>query len=392
MLIKNGTLITPENIIENCDVKIKNGTIIQIGTNLSDDAETINAYGTYLCPGFIDIHTHGGGGGDFMDADDDSFDRALGFHCRNGTTSILPTSVTAPIEQIEDMLSVVRRYMKKDDPVCRIIGAHLEGPYISFKNKGAQHEKYLRIPAKDPYDFILDNSDIIKTVTISPELEGSYEMTERLTKAQITVAGGHDDGERRKILPVIEAGLKHCTHLWCAMSTVAVRNGVRDIGLCELGLIDDRLSVEIIADNHHITPEMARLIYKCKGAGKMCIVSDCLRAGGMKEDGKLYILGSKKDKYAQKFIVSGGVARLPDGSRFAGSIQPINEMLKNLVNDAKIPLKDAVRCATLTPAQIIGVDDMYGSVEVGKTADICLLDRDLNVIQTIIGGKTMYKK
>lgn len=391
MVVKNGAIITPNEILKDYDIRITDGKIAEIGRNLSD-LEEIDAGGNYITPGFIDIHTHGGGGGDFMDATEDAFSKALSFHSKNGTTSLLATSVTAPVEQITNMLSFAREYKNKENPVCRIAGAHIEGPYISFKNKGAQHESFLRVPARDSYDFILENADIIKTVTIAPELEGAAQMTKDLSYNGIVVCGGHDDGEKDLILPVINAGLKHCTHLWCAMSTVAIRDGVRNVGLCELGLIDDRLTVEIIADKHHITPDMMKLIYKCKGAEKLCVVSDSLRAGGMPADGTLYSLGSIYDDSAQKFIVSDGVARLPDGSRFAGSIQPVSQMVRNLIVDANIPVTDAVMTGTLTPARVIGIDKDFGSVEVGKFADLCIMDKDFHVVRTMISGRTVFEE
>lgn len=386
MIIKNGTVITPYEK-RKCDIRVTNGIIAEIGSIDVNNETVIDATGLYVCPGLVDIHTHGGGGGDFMDANEDSFEKALSFHSKNGTTSLLPTSVTAPVEQIEEMISFTREYAKKTDAKCRIMGVHLEGPYLSYKNKGAQHESHLRVPSRDSYDFILKNKDVVKTVTIAPELDGAAKMTEDLVNNGIVVCGGHDDGEKKLITPVIDAGLSHCTHLWCAMSTVAMRDGVRDIGLFELGLLDDRLSVELIADNHHITPDMSRLVYKFKGADKMCVVSDSLRAGGMPMDGKLYSLGSYKDKDAMQFIVSDGVARLPDNTRYAGSIQPISQMVRNLVKDAEIPFVDAIRIASLTPAKVIGMDDKIGSISIGKYADFCFMDKDLKVVKTIVNGK-----
>lgn len=389
MIIKNGNIVTSTGILEKTDVVIDGNRIAVPGAAAESDA-VIDATDLYVCPGFVDIHTHGGGGGDFMDAETDAFDNAIAFHSQSGTTSLVATSVTAPVEQITDMLSLVRKYKDTPSLPCRILGAHIEGPYISLKHKGAQPEQFLRMPARDSYDFILENKDCIKTVTIAPELDGAVEMTAALTKAGIVVCGGHDDGDKPHIMPVIEAGLSHCTHLWCTMSTVSMRDGVRNVGLCELGLIDDRLTVEIIADNHHITPDMVKLICKCKSADKLCIVSDCLRAGGMPIGDTLYILGRKQDAKAQKFLVSDGVARLPDGSRLAGSIQPLSQMVRNLVRDAGVPLHDAVTMASLTPAKIIGEDRQIGSVEAGKLADICLLDRDFTVKMTITGGKIVY--
>ncbi len=254
MIIKNGNVVTPYEILNGTDIKITNGKIAGIGKyHPEPDEPVIDAAGLYVCPGFVDIHTHGGFGGDFMDATEEAFDNACAFHISNGTTSILATTVTVPVDQITDMLTVLRSYKNRENPTCRILDAHIEGPYISYKNKGAQHEQYLRIPDRDDYSFITDNADVIKTVTIAPELDGAAKMTADLKAKGIIVCGGHDDGEKSKIMPVIDAGLSHCTHLWCAMSVVAMRDGVRSVGLCELGLIDDRLTVELIADNHHIT-------------------------------------------------------------------------------------------------------------------------------------------
>ncbi len=386
MIIRNGLVVTPYEICR-CDVRVQDGIIAALGHFSDTDKPVIDADGCYVCPGFVDIHTHGGGGGDFMDATEDAFRAALQFHTRNGTTALLATSVTAPVEKIQQMLSSVRQHLHHDNGLCRILGAHVEGPYLSLKNKGAQHEAYLRIPSRDDYSFLLENSDVIKTVTIAPELEGAVEMTRALRAKGILVCGGHDDGEKDLIMPVIDAGLRHCTHLWCAMSTVAMRNGVRNVGLCELGLVDSRLTVELIADNHHITPDMVKLVYRCKGADAMCVVSDCLRAGGMPRDGKLYTLGALDDETAQKFIVSDGVARLPDGSRYAGSIQPVSQMVRNLICDCNIPLVDAVKIGSLTPAKIVGADAQIGSITVGKRADLCLLDPQYHVTKTLIAGK-----
>ena len=382
MIIKNGAVITPYEK-RKCDVRVANGIITEIGNIEANGEEIIDATDLYVCPGLVDIHTHGGGGGDFMDATEESFDKALGFHSKNGTTSLLATSLTAPVDQVEDMICMVREYIKKTDTKCRIMGAHLEGPYISYKNKGAQPESYLRVPSKDSYDFILDNKDVIRTVTLAPELDGAPKMIRDLVENGMVVCGGHDDAEKKFVMPAIDAGLSHCTHLWCAMSTVAMRDGVRDIGLFEVGMLDDRLSVELIADNHHITPDMARLVYKCKGADKMCVVSDCLRAGGMPMDGTLYYLG----KTSHQFIVSDGVARLPDNTRYAGSIQPISQMVRNLVNGAEMPLVDAIRTASLTPAKVAKLDDKVGSISIGKYADFCFMDKNLNVVKTIVNGK-----
>ncbi len=391
MLIKNGRVLIGDEIKE-VDVRVCDGKISEIGKNLPTlSEEVIDAEGKYVFPGFIDIHTHGGFGGDFMDATDESFDKALRFHATYGTTSLLTSSVTSPIEAVERMLGYTRKYKAMENPVCRVLGAHIEGPYISVKKKGAQNEKYLRVPSRDSYDFILDNSDAIVNVTISAELDGMPEMVKGMKEKGIVVSCGHDDGRGENIYPVIEAGVTNVTHWYCAASVASIVNGVRDVGMMEIGLIDDRLSLELIADMHHILPELARLAYRCKGADKLCLVSDALRAGGMPEDGTLYPLGPTWEKNTLMFRAVNGIGRLLDGT-FAGSLQPVSRMVKNLVTRCDIPLVDAVKMASSSPAKAIGFDNAVGSIEVGKYADFCFMDDELSVVRTVVGGKVVFQK
>ena len=383
MLLKNGNVITENEILYGYDVEITGDTITKIGKDLSGD-EIIDVTGKFVMPGLIDIHTHGGFGGDFSDATRDSYDKALSFHSKNGTTSLLTSSVTAPVEDILKLIDMTREYKGKENPVCRVLGAHIEGPFISVKNKGAQKEEYLKVPS-DGYDFISKNVDVIKTVTVSTELPGMADMIKELKSLGVVVAGGHDDGKEETIYPAIDSGLSLCTHWYCAMSTARVENGKRSAGLMEIGLTDDRLTLELLADNHHIIPELLKMAYKMKGADKLVLVSDCLRAGGQPKDGRVYTLGRENDAEATKFIVDLGVARLLDGTRFAGSITPLGVMIKN-VTGIGVPLVDAVKMASITPARVIGVDKLYGSVAEGKKADIYIADEKLNPEITIVNG------
>ncbi len=388
MIIKNANVIFP-NHIEKTSIKVEGEIISEIG-NVSNSNEFFDAEGLYISPGFIDIHTHGGMGIDFLD--DVPFDDALIFHAKSGTTSLLPTALTSPPDRIRKFSERVRQEMKIS-PIARggsrILGAHIEGPYLSKKNKGAQPENCLLTPSLDSYTFLTDNKDVIKTVTISPELDGAQKMIRDLKNAGIIVCGGHDDGKKSTLIDSIDAGLSHLTHLWCAMSTVGMYDGMREPGLVEIGLTNDNLTAEIIADNHHMPPELVKIAYRCKGATKLCIVSDSLRAGGMPADERLWALGPEKDKLSE-FIVSDGVARLPNNTRLAGSIQPLLQMVSNLVKDCGISLTDAVRMASLTPAEIIGVENKLGSVKVGKIADLCLFDEDFKMHAVFIDGIRIY--
>ena len=385
MLIKNAFVVFKDEIIKT-NIFVQNGRISEIGENLTAE-DVLDFDGKYLAPGFVDIHNHGGYGYDYMDNTVEAFENILRFHSDNGITSAVASTVTAPKETIEKTLSVAREVVAKKGRHAKLLGVHLEGPYLSFQNKGAHAPAYLRVPAQDDYAYLLENADIIRQITISPELEGSVELTEKLVKKGVVVSMGHDNAILPEFLPVVQAGASNLTHLFCAMSMVVMRNNKRYVGLREYGLIDDNLTAELIADNHHITPELFKMIYKCKGADGICLISDCLRAGGMKQDGNLYSLGQKDDPTSMQFKVSDGVAVLADGKTYAGSIQPISQMLRNIVFDGGVPLVEAVKTVSLTPARIVKADKEIGSIEVGKCADFCVLNKDLYVEKTIIEGE-----
>ncbi len=383
MVIKNGTVITPQEAIPNCDVRIEDGKIAEIGASL-DGYPTVDAKGAYVTAGFVDIHTHGGYGADFMDADSVAFETGLRFHLDNGTTTVVPTSCTAPKQSIVRFLDFARKYCTKEHSVpTKIAGVHLEGPFLSVRNRGAQKLEELASPEKDDYSYMLEYADVIKTVTLSPELPSADKMTAELKAAGIVVSGGHDDGIYPEFLPAIEAGLTHLTHLFCAMSELRFKEGIRNVGLREYALTDDRLTAEIIADNRHIPPELARLIYRAKGSELVCVVSDSLRCAGMPKDDRIYKLGADEDAVLVK--IGDGIAITADGEKFAGSITSVREMVRNLIG-AGIPLVDAVKMGTLTPARIIGEEKNIGSIEVGKQADICILDNNFDILAIYIDG------
>lgn len=385
MLIKNGTIVKLD-CVESGDIRIIDGKIAAIGKNLSAQVgeEVIFANGAYVTAGFVDIHTHGGYGADFMDCTKEAFETALSFHLDNGTTTVVPTSCTAPKQEIIDFLRFSKTYIEKQNKKgAHVVGVHLEGPYLSVKNRGAQKLEELAEPAKDDYSYMLEFADTIKTVTISPELCGAEEMTKALTEKGILVSGGHDDGIYPEFLPAIKNGLKHLTHIYCAMSELRFKDGVRNVGLREYALIDDNLTAEMIADNKHVIPELAKMIIRAKGSDKVCVVSDSLRCAGMPNDGKLYKLGSGET--AQLVRVNDGVATLADGSRFAGSITSVRQMVKNLI-DAGIPLCDAVKMGTYTPSKIIGEENHIGSIEIGKDADVCILDDNFEIVKVVLKG------
>jgi N-acetylglucosamine-6-phosphate deacetylase len=392
MRILKGNIITPYEIIKNGMIVIDNGIIEDIfrdgSTPVSGDITDIG--NGYILPGLIDIHNHGGAGYDYMDATEEAFNAISVYLASHGVTTSLATTVTAPLKSILNCLKNFRE-MSGSVTGCRLLGIHLEGPYLSVRNKGAQPEDYLLTPEKDGYGFVLEYADIIKLITVSPELPGMRRMIRDLKRAGIVISGGHDDAVELEIFPAIDAGMTHTTHIYCAMSTLQKRNTSRYCGLCEIAMSDDRLTTEMIADNHHIPATFAKIIYKLKGADKVCIVSDCLRAGGLENQGGIFYLGQAGEK-GHPIIIEDGIAMLPDKSRFAGSVQALDRMIKNCVQDSGIPLPDAVRMASLTPASVIGIHKETGSIAIGKRADICIMDNDFNVTETILEGRTIYQR
>lgn len=382
-----GNLILPEEILCGAKVVCSNGKI----ETIIPDAVADHTQLPYIAPGYIDIHNHGGMGHDYMEATPEAFDTIRHHLTRHGVTTTQPTTVSAPLEQLRDFFAAYRRYQAQaDERMCRFSGIHIEGPYIAPAAKGAHQLDTLLAPEKDGFDWLLENSDIIGEVTVAPELPGMPHMIRALTNAGIVVSGGHDAAEPEDIEAAADSGMSHCTHIYCAMSTLHKTNGQRYHGLCEYAMTHDDLTAEMIADNHHVPPLLARMIYKAKGADKVCLVSDAIAPAGLPESDELYSLGTGED--CTKVRVEDGVAMVEDRSCYAGSVQALDQMVRNMVFDCDIPLTDAVRMATLTPATVIGIDGHCGSIAVGKRADLCVLDSRLNVLKTVIGGKTVFEK
>ena len=380
-----GNVILPHKILYGAKVVCSGGKIEKIQENAAENFENL----PYIAPGFVDIHNHGALGHDYMESANETFRMVADYLTTHGVVATQATTVSAPVEQIETFFNAYRAYQKTaDESRCRYIGIHIEGPYIAPVAKGAHPLETLLTPAKDGYQFILDNSDIVTEVTVAPELDGMEQMIKDLTAKGIVISGGHDGAEMADVKTAAAAGMTHCTHIYCAMSTIHRVNGRRALGLAEYAMASDTLTAEMIGDNYHMPPELARAVYKCKGADKLCLVSDAIGPAGLPEDGSVYNLGTGEN--CTKVIVEGGVALVSDRSCYAGSVQALDQMVRNMVNDCGVPLYDAVQMATLTPAKVLNIDSELGAIEAGKRADLCFLDQDLKVIKTVINDKVVF--
>ncbi len=391
LIIQNATLILPEKLLENGFIVCRNGYISEIGKGsfpVEESDQVIDAQGNYVSPGFIDMHTHGAGGHDFMDNTVEAYLGVAETHAKYGTTALVPTTLTSTWEELFHTFTIYKDAKEKNLKGATFLGLHLEGPYFSFNQKGAQDPKYLRNPIPEEYNAVLDATEDIIRWSMAPELPGALEFGRLLQSKGILPSLGHTDALYEETVEAYKAGFTHVTHLYSCMSSITRRNAYRYAGALEAAFMIDDMSVEIIADGIHIPKPLLQYVCKFKKNNKIALCTDSMRAAGM-PDGE-YILGSK-DK-GQLVVVEDGVAKLPDRSAFAGSVATADRLLRTMIQIAEVPLLDAVRMITLNPAQILHVDKNKGSIETGKDADLVIFDKQIRVKTTVVKGNVVYSQ
>jgi len=388
--IHNGRIITPYRLIENGTVLINGNKLEKIvsGDIVVPGALELDAKGHYISPGFIDIHVHGGGGHDFMDGNVDAFLKIAETHACYGTTSMLPTTLTAEKEELFKTLDVYKQANQENTQGAQFLGIHLEGPYFAVSQRGAQDLRYIRNPNPDEYNEILAYSKDIKRWSAAPELPGALEFAHTVKSKGILVAFAHTDAVYEEILIGFENGFSLATHFYSLMNGVLRRNAFRFAGAIECAYQLDEMNVEIIADGIHLPPSLLKLIYKLKGTDRIALITDAMRGAGMPPGES--ILGSLHD--GLKVIIEDGVAKLPDRSSFAGSVATTNRLVRNMIQMADVPVVDAVRMISRTPATILGLESSKGSLVPGKDADIVIFDDNIEVQNTIVNGKIIYSR
>ena len=388
--IFNGHILTPYRIIKNGTVVVSGGKVVEVaqGNIEVTDAEEIDAKGNFIAPGFIDMHVHGGGGHDFMDGSEEAFLKIAETHAKYGTTSMLPTTLTAETDELYKTLELYEQAHKKNVSGSQFLGIHLEGPYFAMSQRGAQDPRYIRNPDPKEYKAIMARSSSIKRWSAAPELEGAIEFARYLKSEGILVALAHTDALYEEALIGFENGYTLATHFYSCMTGVTRKNAMRYAGVIESAYLIDEMDVEVIADGIHCPPPLLKLIYKIKGTDRMALITDSMRAAGMPEGDS--ILGSLHD--GLKVIVEDGVAKLPDRTSFAGSIATADRLVRTMVQMAEVPLLDAVRMITNTPASILGIQDQKGSLIPGKDADIVIFDEDITIQKTIVNGRVIFDK
>ena len=379
--IRNGILIIPD---EDGHFKAQTDNVLCYDEQIThiipaaefsptDADEVIDAAGAYVAPGFVNVHIHGCDGADTMDEDADALGKIAAFQARTGVTSFLPTTMTCAFDAVERALVRIRRALHRSIHGARILGAHMEGPFISPAKKGAQDEQYILPPT---FARIAPYRDVIKIITVAPEMIVEEDFIESCCKSGIIVSLGHTAADYETACAAIASGASHITHLCNAMTGLNHRKP----GMLGAAL-DMDANCELIVDNVHVHPAMQRIIYAAKRGAHIIPITDSMRACGL-SDGVSELGG-------QKVYVKGTLATLADGT-IAGSVLRMNDGLRILRENLGIAIPAIVEMATRTPAEELNVYDRLGSLTVGKYADIAIFDEEFRIRRTIVGGRDCF--
>ncbi|OON91604.1 MAG: N-acetylglucosamine-6-phosphate deacetylase [Epulopiscium sp. Nele67-Bin002] len=374
LYICNGKILKDNQIIEGKAIVFsdKIEQIVDINSDVLNGLEKIDANGQFICAGFIDTHIHGYDKVDTMDGNENAIYTMADGVIKNGVTSFLPTTMSMSMESIKTALDMVRIAKSNQTSGAHILGVHMEGPYFNSIYKGAQNPQFIISPTKCDIDFVLSYKDVIKIITIAPEIEGAIEFIEAVSP-EIAISIGHSGATFEQAKAGIDAGACHVTHLFNGMTPLHHR----EPGVVGAAFATD-ISCEVICDEIHIHPGLFEFLVKVKGEQKLVLVTDCMRAGGC-IDGQ-YDLGG------QAVNVQDGVARLDNGA-LAGSVLTMNKALFNILNNTLVPIETAIDYVTINPAKLIGVDGFKGTLDIGKDADIIVFNDNIEIDIAIVCGK-----
>lgn len=423
ILFTGGTLVLPDRLEKSGTLLCKDGRILEIKsdvvssdsvsannqtvdpTHLSEpnqevepqqetdqEVRVVDLQGGYLCPGFVDIHVHGGAGADFMDGTTEAVFTASQAHLAHGTTTLFPTTSTGTVKQIHRMIDACQSLMQdstepcanSSEPCAKIGGIHLYGPYFSPDKAGCHLSEQCRDPREEEYEAYFD-SGVIRIATCAAELPGSEHFYQFANQHNCLITCGHSNASWTQMQRAFDQGMRHVDHFWCAMSNVSsVRkeHGFPMQGsMLEFVLAQSEMSTEVIADGQHLSPELLRFAWQMKTSKKLCLVTDCNRALDM-PPGR-YRFGSREDG---AWFESNGKVGLASPDALASSIRGMDFMVRTLLKQTDIPMVDVIRMATLTPAELVGEDQTIGSLEIGKQADLVQLNADHEVVSVFIEG------
>ena len=366
--IINGHILTPQGWIKEGSLLISDGVILEV-TN-SDlaviGAKVIDTKGMYILPGFVSMHSHGGGGYDFTEATEEAFKGAMEAHLKHGATSIFPTLSSSSFETINKAVDVCEKLKAENSSILQ--GLHIEGPYLNRKMAGEQWKEFLKDPDPAEYIPLLERTNCIKRWDISPELPGGHDFGKYTSSRGILTAVTHTEAEYDEIKAAFNAGFTHAAHFYNAMPGFHKRREYKYEGTVESVYLIDDMTIELIADGRHLPDTILRLASKVKGVEKTCLVTASLAYAGV----------DAKEVNDPKIIIEDGVCKSRDLKQLVGSVATMDVLVQNMVK-AGVSLEDTLRMATETPAKIMGVYDRKGSLEKGKDADILILDKKLRI-------------
>jgi N-acetylglucosamine-6-phosphate deacetylase len=382
MILTNARLIFPDGIRDGLELVVGKEKITAIREHSHARAnEVLDLHGNYLAPGFIDLHVHGALGRDSMEASAEAFQAICDYHASGGTTSLLLTTATAPLDRITDVLNAVRDCRCS---IARIAGVHVEGPFISKAKCGAQRAEFIQSPSRGSVQQLLDYAGVIKRITIAPELWGALEAIENFHAHRISVSGGHSDAWDEEAREGFARGMRSVTHTFNCMSSVR-RRGIYGVGgLLEFALSEPRIGCELIADGHHVSETLMKMLYRAKGPGGISLVTDATAGAGLPN-------GSQFSLFGRDCLVEGGVCLLADRSALAGSASRMIDLVRTMIMKVNVPLHEAVMMATENPARAIGLETK-GRLEVGADADLVVLSPELEVLHAFVGGEEFYSR
>ncbi len=390
LFFHNGLIVLPDRMLPVGAVAVDDGRITalySVAPQPPANAEVIDLRGSFLAAGFFDVHVHGGANADFMDGSADAFRTVCRAHARHGTTGLLATTTVARHDQHLAVLDLCRRFKSEDTGGAAVFGAHFYGPYFAHEARGCHPAAALRPPRAAEYHAYLEYADCIATATVAPELTGAEAFVRACREHGIRCNAGHSYATFDQVEAAIDWGVRHVDHLFCAMSdrarlrleqTYPMRGG-----LMEATLYFDELTTEVIADGKHLQRELLLLAYKVKGPDRLALVTDCNRALDM-PDGE-YIFGPLDG--GEPIRRQDGVGVMLDGKALASGVVGMDECVRTFHRLTGVPLVEVLRMASLTPARIVGVEALTGSIAPGKRADLVVLDAELRVQQVFVAGR-----
>lgn len=377
--IVNGRILTPKGWLEGGSVIIEDNKIKAV-SNIDlhiVNAEIIDAKGCYVVPGGIDLHTHGGGGRDFIEGSEDAFRAAVNAHMKHGTTTIYPTLSSSTIPSIDAACQVCQKLMAEEN--SPVLGLHIEGSYINPKQAGAQNPVLIKAPLPDEYETLLNKYSCIKRWDVAPELQGSVEFITECRKHGVLTALTCTRATYEDVVAAHDAGLSHAAHFYNAMPVVYKEHEFKVPGTVESVYALQDMTVEVIADGIHVPPVMLNVVYQIKGVEKTALITDSLA----------YAASEGNVSSEPSVILEDGVCKLADHSALAGSIATMDVLIRTCIHRAEIPMIDVFRMVSETPAKIMGIFDRKGSIEEGKDADIMMFDDDIDLTYVMQMGNVV---